>query len=120
MQTLITMDTNNIIEGMDISGNHDLSLYDECVYGKYHHTSIPLNKDFRAKEIFELVHTKVCDPMATTTHGGANYFLTFIDDFLKKTFFYTMKTKFNVLNNLKVFKALVENQTKKKHQGNQM
>jgi hypothetical protein len=25
-----------------------------------------------------------------------------------------------VLNNLKVFKALVENQTKKKHQGNQM
>jgi hypothetical protein len=31
-----------------------------------------------------------------------------------------MKTKFNVLNNLKVFKALVENQTKKKHQGNQM
>jgi hypothetical protein len=114
------MDTNNIIEGMDISGNHDLSFYDERVYGKYHHTSILLNKDCRAKEIFELVHTKVCDPMATTTHGRANYFLTFIDDLFKRTFFYTMKTKFNVLNNLKVFKALVENQTKKKHQGNQM
>ncbi len=32
MQTLTTMDINNIGEGMDISRNHDLSLCDECVW----------------------------------------------------------------------------------------
>jgi hypothetical protein len=49
--------------------------------------------------------------MATTFHGGAKYFLTFIDDFFRKTFFNTMKTKFGVLDNLKVIKMLVETQT---------
>jgi len=40
----------------------------------------------------------------TTSHGGAKYFLTFIDDFFRKTFLYTMKTKFGVLDKLKVSK----------------
>jgi hypothetical protein len=43
------MDTNNIGESMDISGNHDLNFYDECVYGKYHHASIPFSKSSPAK-----------------------------------------------------------------------
>jgi hypothetical protein len=30
--------------------------------------------------------------------------------FLRKIFFYTVKTNFGVFNNLEVFKALVENQ----------
>jgi hypothetical protein len=48
--------------------------------------------------------------MATTFHGREKYILTFIDDLLRKTFLYIVKTKFGVFNNLKVFKALVENQ----------
>jgi hypothetical protein len=45
-----------------------------------------------------------------TSHGGAKYFLTFIDDFSRKTFFQTgMKLKFHVLDKLKVFKYFVEN-----------
>ncbi len=52
--------------------------------------------------------------MATTFHGGAKYFLAFIDDFFRKTFFNTMKTKFGVLDNLMVIKTLVKNQTRKK------
>jgi hypothetical protein len=39
---------------------------------------------------------------------------TFIDDFSKKMFFYATKTKFGVFDKLKVFKALVENRTRKK------
>jgi hypothetical protein len=34
-------------------------------------------------------------------------FFNFIDDFFKETFFYTMITKFGVLDKLKVFKAMV-------------
>jgi hypothetical protein len=50
------------------------------------------------------------------SHGNniswkAKYFLTYIDDFFKKTFFYTMKIKFGVFNKLTVLKVLVENQS---------
>jgi hypothetical protein len=54
-----------------------------------------------AKEMFRLVHTNLCGPMATS-HGGAKYVLTFIDDFSWKTFLYTMKIKFAMLDKLKV------------------
>jgi hypothetical protein len=40
---------------------------------------------------------------------GKNILETFIDDFSKKTFIYTMKTKFGVFDKLKVFKTLVVN-----------
>ncbi len=52
--------------------------------------------------------------MATTLHGRVKYFKTFIDILFRRTFFHIMKTKFNVLDKLKVFKALVENQTRNK------
>ncbi len=46
------------------------------------------------------------------SHGNnswkGKYFLTFIDNFFRNTFFYTMKTKFGVLDKFKVVKALVE------------
>ncbi len=32
------MDRNNFIEGMDLNGDHDLSLCDGFVHGKHHHT----------------------------------------------------------------------------------
>jgi hypothetical protein len=106
------MDRNNLVEGMDFNGNHDLSFYHGCVYCKYHRAPFPLNEDSCAKEILGCVHINLCDPMATS-HVGVKYFLTFIDDFSWKTFFYAMKTKFGVLDKLKVLKVSVKNQTKK-------
>jgi hypothetical protein len=61
--------------------------------------------------------------MATTFHGRAKYFLTFIDDFFRKTFLYTMKLRrfdyfmnklTSVLVKHNVFKHLVKNKIKKK------
>jgi hypothetical protein len=40
---------------------------------------------------------------------GKNIKKYIIDDFYKKTFLYTMKTKFGVFDKLKVFEDLVEN-----------
>jgi len=107
------MDQNNLIEGMDFNGNHDLSFYDGCVYCKHHCAPFLLNGDSCAKESFGCVHIDLCGPM-TTSHVRVKYFLTFIDDFSWKTFFDGMKTKFGALDKLKVFKALVKTQTRKK------
>jgi hypothetical protein len=41
----------------------------------------------------ELVYSDVCGSMKTTSRGGAWYFVTFIDNFLKKTHVYILKMK---------------------------
>jgi len=107
MQALIIMDKNNFVESMDLNGNHDLNFYDELMYGKHHCTLFLLSGVFCAKEILGFVHINICGPMVTS-HEGAKYFNVFIDDFLRKTFLYTMKTKFGVTNkNLVIFNHLL-------------
>jgi hypothetical protein len=93
---------------MDLNGDHDLSFCDGCGHGKHHHTPFPLIGGSYVKAILSLVHTYLYGYMATS-HGRAKHFLTFIDDFSRNIFLYTMKTKFGVLDKLNIFKALVEN-----------
>ncbi len=57
----------------------------------------------------EIVHSDVCGPMMTTSHGGAQYFLTFIDNFSRKTHVYLLKAKGEAFEKFKQYKALVEN-----------
>ena len=52
--------------------------------------------------------------MSTTALSGAKYFSTFIDDHSRKTWIYFLKTKDEVFERFKEFKALVENLTGKK------
>ena len=42
------------------------------------------------------------------------YYVSFIDDFSINTWLYFLKKKSNVFNKFKEYKALVENQTRKK------
>jgi transposase InsO family protein len=48
--------------------------------------------------------------MKTTSHGGAQYFLTVIDDFSRKIHVYILKAKGEAFENFKQYKALVENE----------
>ena len=48
--------------------------------------------------------------MQTSYIGGCNYFLTFIDEYSRKTWVYFLKHKFDAFN-YQQFKALVENQS---------
>ena len=52
-----------------------------------------------------------------STLSGGEYFVTFIDDHFRKTWIYFLKTKDEVFDRFKEFKALVENMTVKKNQG---
>lgn len=46
--------------------------------------------------------------------SGAGYFVTFIDDFLRKVWLYALKSKGECFQRFKEFKALVETQSKHK------
>jgi hypothetical protein len=47
--------------------------------------------------------------MATPSIGGAKYFLTFIDDFSRFLWVYTIKSKDKVFGKFREFKYYVEN-----------
>jgi hypothetical protein len=80
------------------------------VKGKHQRTSFPEDGATRASQLLEIVHIDVCGPMRTTLHGGAQYFLTFIDDFSRKTHVYFLKAKGEAFEKFKQYKALVENE----------
>ena len=52
--------------------------------------------------------------MSSSSLSGYVYYVSFIDDFSRKTWIYFMKNKNEVFNKFKEFKALIENHTEKK------
>jgi transposase InsO family protein len=62
----------------------------------------------------ELVHSDVCGPMLSTSLSGYVYYVSFIDDYSRKTCVYFLKSKDEVLRKFKEFKALVENLSERK------
>jgi hypothetical protein len=73
-----------------------------------------LKSDNKVEGILELVHSDVCGPMPSTSLSGYVYYVSFIDDYSRKTWVYFLKSKDEVLGKFKEFKALVENLSKRK------
>lgn len=82
-----------------------------CQLGKHARTKMPKETTFHASEILQLVHSDVCGPFRTNSLGGARYFVTFIDDFSRKTWLYFITNKNQVLTKFQHFVNLVENST---------
>jgi hypothetical protein len=60
------------------------------------------------------VHIDVWGPTKIPSFGGAKYFLTFIDEFFRKTFCYFLKNKRECLKKFHEFKAFEEGQIENK------
>jgi hypothetical protein len=82
-----------------------------CIFGKQHRESFPVGKSYREKDPLEIVHSDICGPMQTPSIGGNTYFLTFIDDFTRKTWIYFLKHKSDAFGCFQQFKSLVEKQS---------
>ena len=53
----------------------------------------------------------LCGPMQTPSLNGSVYFMTFIDDFSRKTWLYLLKHKSESFEVFKRFKFMVENES---------
>jgi hypothetical protein len=84
-----------------------------CAQGKNINNPFP-KSDNKAEGILELVHSDVCGPMPSTSLSGYVSYISFIDDYSRKTWVYFLKSKDEVLKKFKEFKALVENLSKRK------
>jgi len=80
----------------------------DCLLGKQYREAIMKKSQWRASEKLELIHYDICGRTKPSSNAGSRYFLTFIDDFSRKTWTYIIKEKSRVFEVFKVFKSLVE------------
>jgi hypothetical protein len=66
------------------------------VLGKYHRDNFDKRASQHTSNPFQLVHNDLCGLISSPSFFGWNYFLTFIDDFSKHTWFYFLKLKIEV------------------------
>ena len=88
-------------------------IYKGCAKGKNIKKTFP-NSESKAKGILEVIHSDVCGPMSSSSLSGYVYYVSFIDDFSRKTWIYLLKRKDELFSKFKEFKALVENHIENK------
>jgi hypothetical protein len=68
----------------------------DCLTGKQHREIIPKQTNWRASTKLELVHSDIFGPINPQSNGGSRYFITFTDDYSRKTWVYLLKEKSSV------------------------
>ena len=101
-----------MVEGMS-NCSLDFDFCEHCLYGKQNRVRFPSGAT-RAEGILQLVHSDVFGPVSVPSLGKYVYYVSFIDEFLRKTRIYFLRKKSKVFDRFKEFKALVENQTEKR------
>ncbi len=76
-------DLDAMVNGMNLKEVPLHHVCEICIESKHQRKFFPKDETTRASKLLELVHSDVCGPMKTTSRGGARYFVTFINDFLK-------------------------------------
>lgn len=107
-------DLSNIQRDNIVDGLGSVKLRDEfectvCVKGKMTRTPFP-RKSERSTNLLEIIHSDVCGPMRQESHGGAKYFVEFIDDNSRWCEVRFVRSKDEVMKETKEFITLVENQ----------
>ena len=104
------------LEKQGVLGNEKLGNLDfceDCVLGKATRSSFKRSVH-KSKDKLEYVHSNLWGLAQQISLGGNSYFLSFIDDYSRKVWVYTLKSKDQVFDKFKEWKMLVENQTGKK------
>lgn len=90
-----------------------MELCEYCVLGKSKRVSFSEAKHTTTRPL-EYIHSDIWRPSRTATHGGAKYFMKIIDDFTRRVWTFTMKTKDEAAEKFKVWLLSVENKTDQK------
>ena len=62
-----------------------------CVKGKQHRQIFPVGKSWRARMPLEIIYTYIAGPFDISSLKSNMYYLTFIDDFTRKSWVYILK-----------------------------
>jgi hypothetical protein len=84
-----------------------------CAEGKIVKNPFP-SSESKATGVLDIIRLDICRPMYTSSSNGYVYYVSFIDDFSRKTWIYFLKTEGEVFSKFKEFKTLIENLSEKK------
>ena len=91
--------------------DYERKFCEECVLSKHARTSFQKKAEFWAKQPLELIHTDICGLITPESFSGKRYFISFIDDYSRKTWVYFLKEKSEAFEVFKKFKVMVEKAT---------
>ena len=101
-----------LVNGFDFDTSKQFNFCETCPKGKQHRTKFsPSNT--RAMEPLGLVHSDLCGKMTKKSLGGAQYFLSFIDDKTRYVWVYPLQSKDQVFRKFCEWKTMVEKTTGK-------
>ncbi|KMQ89262.1 retrovirus-related pol polyprotein from transposon tnt 1-94 [Lasius niger] len=103
----------NKVRGLN---NIKIDKYDcnACNIGKSTKSACKKIKGKQSNDVCELIHSDLCGPMPVKSLSGNRYFITFVDDFSRKTTVTCIKSKEEVPNCVKRYIARVEREKGKK------
>jgi hypothetical protein len=104
------LNQKDMVKGLPELGDLEEKCTD-CIIGKHHRDAIPKVAKWRANAKLQLVHSDICGPINPSSHGGKRYFITFTDDFSRKTWVNFLNEKSEAFEVFKRFKALVEKES---------
>lgn len=97
---------------LEIRVDHD-GVCQRCASGK--HVKGPFSSSrSKTNGILRFIHSDLYGPVPVISLGCYLYYIIFVDDFSRKTWIFFLKNKDQAFDMFRVFKALVESQTKKK------
>ena len=85
-----------------------LNIFTDCVLDKHHQHIFDKCASWHASDCFHVVHGDLCGPLFYPYFSGCKYFLTFIDEFSRRTWAYFLKIKSEVFDKFLAYEALVE------------
>lgn len=75
----------NMIDGIKLMPCSCSDACEVCLGAKSTRLPFPGESLNKSKSILEIIHTDVCGPMQTASHGGKRYLMTLIDDYSRFT-----------------------------------
>jgi hypothetical protein len=88
--------------------SHNNSVCSHCLAGKMHQLPFPKSVSITTRP-FEIVHSDVWGPAPITSLNGTRYYVTFVDEFTRFTWFFPLHHKCQVLSSFMHFKSTMEN-----------
>jgi hypothetical protein len=85
-QSLVLLRKQNMVNGLPYIKMDD-EVCEGCIFWKQHKERFS-NRTWEARECLALVHSYLCGPMETLPFGKACCFLTFVNDYSRKTWVY--------------------------------
>ncbi|MCO5614455.1 hypothetical protein L7F22_068737 [Adiantum nelumboides] len=109
--SLMTLQRHNMVHDLSLLEMPPRHVCEGCVLGKMHRFAFSQDGFVRATRKLQLVHSDACGPMRTPSVGNSLYFVTFIDDFSKFCWVYSLKAKSDVFAIFQHYVSMVENET---------